>query len=169
MPETAIQNPVISVAVVDDDANVRNGLRWLLSNLAGLRCAGTFASCDEFRTTSGEPADILLLDVNMLGTSGIDGVQAIKARFPAIKIIMHSNFDDDDKILRSQQAGATGYVLKNASAPQLYDAILLVHRGGSIWPAGFEPETSRSANRNALLNALIRKARSVVNPGGKMS
>lgn len=167
MPEIAASNHIISVAVVDDDANVRHGLWWLLNNLVGLRCTGTYASCRELLAASVASPDILLLDVNMPETSGIDGIQAIKARFPGIKIIMHSNFDDEDKILRSQRAGAKGYVLKNASAPQLYDAILLVHCGGAVWPAGFEPETARPVNRNAFLNALIRKVRAVLNPAAK--
>lgn len=167
MPETATSNHIISIAVVDDDANVRQGLWWLLNNLAGLRCAGTFTSYHELLAVSVPPPDILLLDVNLPETSGIDGIPALKAKFPAIKIIMHSNFDDEDKIWRSQRAGAVGYVLKNASAPQLYEAILRVHRGGSLWPAGFEPETSRSANRQTFIKALLRRARSVFNRGRK--
>jgi DNA-binding NarL/FixJ family response regulator len=93
MPEIATPNRVISVAVVDDDANVRHGLWWLLNNIAGLRCAGAFASCREFQANIDEPPDILLLDVSMPEISGIDCVQPIKTTFPAAKIIMHSNFD----------------------------------------------------------------------------
>ncbi|MCI0696725.1 response regulator transcription factor [candidate division KSB1 bacterium] len=168
MSEIAAQNHIISVAVVDDDANVRNGLWWLLNNIAGLRCAGAYASCREFLATSAEPPDILLLDVSMPETSGIDGMQPIKTKFPAIKIIMHSNFDDEDKMSRSRRAGARGYVLKNASAPQLYETILHVHRGGAVWPPGFEPEESRPLGFTAFLNTLIRKARAVFNARRKM-
>jgi DNA-binding NarL/FixJ family response regulator len=168
MPEIAMQNCVISVAVVDDDANVRHGLWWLLNNIAGLRCTGAFASCREFLTSVDEPPDILLLDVSMPETSGIDGIPPIKRKFPATEIIMHSNFDDDDKMSRSRQAGARGYVLKNASAPQLYEAIQRVHRGGSAWPPGFEQGESRPLGFTAFLNILIRKARTVFNSRRKM-
>ena len=168
MPEIATPNRVISVAVVDDDANVRNGLWWLLNNIAGLRCTGAFASCREFLTSVAEPPDILLLDVSMPETSGIDGIPPIKTKFPATKIIMHSNFDDEDKMLRSRRAGAMGYVLKYASAPQLYEAILRVHRGGSVWPPGFEQEEPRPPGFTAFLNVLIRKARAVFNASRKM-
>jgi DNA-binding NarL/FixJ family response regulator len=168
MPEIATQNRVISVAVVDDDANVRHGLWWLLNNIAGLRCAGAFTSCREFLATSAEPPDILLLDVSMPETSGIDGIPPIKRKFPATKIIMHSNFDDEDKIARSRRAGARGYVLKNASAPQLYETILHVHRGGAAWPPGFEQEEPRLPGFTAFLNALIRKARAVFNASPKI-
>jgi DNA-binding NarL/FixJ family response regulator len=168
MPEIATPNRVIAVAVVDDDANVRHGLWWLLNNIAGLRCAGAFASCRELLATISAPPDILLLDVSMPKTSGIDCIQPIKTKFPAIKIIMHSNFEDEDKIARSQRAGARGYVLKNASAPQLYEAILRVHRGGSAWPPGFEPEESRPLGFTTFLNALIRKARAAFNANRKI-
>jgi DNA-binding NarL/FixJ family response regulator len=168
MLEIATQNRVISVAVVDDDANVRNGLWWLLNNVAGLRCAGAFASCREFLAINAEPPDILLLDVSMPETSGIDGMPPIKTKFPTTKIIMHSNFDDEDTMARSRRAGAMGFVLKNASAPQLYEAILHVHRGGSIWPPGIEPEESHPPGFTAFLNVLIRKARAVLNASRKM-
>jgi len=168
MPEIATPNRVISVAVVDNDANVRHGLWWLLNNITGLRCAGAFASCREFLTSVAEPPDILLLDASMPETSGIDGIQPIKRGFPAIKIIMHSNFDDEGKIARSRRAGARGYVLKNASAPQLYEAILHVHRGGAVWPPGCEPEESRSLGFTTFINALIRKARAVFNASRQM-
>lgn len=168
MLEIATPNRVISVAVVDDDANVRHGLWWLLSNIAGLRCAGVYASCHEFLTTNTEPPDVLLLDVSMPETSGIDGIPPIKTKFPATKIIMHSNFDDEDKIVRARRAGARGYVLKNASAPQLYETILHVHRGGAVWPPGFEPEEPRRLGFAAFLNALIRKARAVFNARRQM-
>ncbi len=168
MPEIATQNRVISVAVVDDDANVRNGLWWLLNNIAGLRCAGAFASCREFLATDAEPPDILLLDVSMPETSGIDCVQPIRTKFPATKIIMHSNFDDEDKMSHSRRAGARGYVLKNASAPQLYETIQRVHRGGTVWPPGFEQEEPRPPGFTTFLNVLIRKVRAVFNARRKM-
>lgn len=125
----------ITIAVVDDDAIIRQGLWWLLNHITGLRCAGAYASCEEFLASSVTAPEIVLLDVSMPKVSGIDSIPEISAAFPQTRIIMHSNFDDDDKIWRSRRAGARGYVLKNASAPQLYEAILKVCAGGEVWPA----------------------------------
>ncbi len=148
----------INVAVLDDDANVRNGLWWLLNHVVGLRCTGTYASCAEFLAKRDPPPDVLLLDVSMPIMSGLDGIRPIKAKYPTLKILMHSHFDDEDKIARARQAGALGYVLKNALAPQLYDAILAVHRGGAVWPASFDSEAANPA-RSTFLKILIRKIR----------
>lgn len=140
MPETAAAREIITVAVIDDDANVRQGLWWLLNNVIGIRCTGAYASCQDFLANSEHTPDVLLLDIAMPGVSGFDAIPLIKAKLPALKIIMHSNFDDDDKIMRARQAKVCGYILKNASAPQLYEAIEQVYRGGSVWPAGFEQD-----------------------------
>lgn len=162
MTEIATPTTVINVAVIDDDANVRNGLWWLLDHVVGLRCVGTYAGCREFLNSNATPPEVLLLDVSMPEMSGLEGIRPIKTQYPSIKIIVHSNFEDEDKITHAQHDGAAGYVLKNASAPQLYDAILSVYRGDSVWPAGFEHETSNST-RFSFLKALVHKVRTAVN------
>lgn len=163
MAEIATSPEMITVAIIDDDANVRQGLWWLLSNVVGIRCTSTFAGCHEFLASTAPAPDILLLDIAMPRLSGLDAIPSIKAKHPALKIIMHSNFDDDDKIVRAQKAGVSGYILKNASAPQLYEAILQVHRGTSVWPAGFEQSESDSKNskQRAFLKSLTRKIRAL--------
>lgn len=148
----------IKIAVIDDDANLRNGLWWLLHHIAGLECVGAYAGCKEFLAQENFPLDVLLLDVAMPGISGLDGVRLIKARYPALKIIMHSNFDDESKIMRAQRLGAAGYVLKNASAPQLHEAILAAARGESVWPFGFE-RNALSAAPPSLWQMLAQKLR----------
>jgi DNA-binding NarL/FixJ family response regulator len=125
----------ITVAVVDDDANVREGMWWLLNNIVGMRCGGAYANCaDAMEHLRDFSPDVLLLDVNLTETCGIDCIPEFRQRFPDAKIIMHSNFDDDEKIENSRRAGADGYVMKNTSAPQLYEAILSVCNGHGVWP-----------------------------------
>jgi len=149
----------IRVAVVDDDVNVRTGLWWLLSNIAGLHCVGTYANYQEaLQGLKLQAPDIVILDVSMPGISGLDAVRPLRRQSPHIKIIMHSNFDDEDKITSARQAGASGYVLKNASAPALYDAILKVHRGETVWPAGFNESEDTLAQLN-FMSRLAARAR----------
>lgn len=159
MTETAASRRIITVAVIDDDANVRHGLWWLLNNVIGIRCSGAYASCHEFFASKEPAPDILLLDIAMPEVSGFDAIPLLKAKHPALKIIMHSNFDDDDKIMRARQAQVCGYILKNASAPQLYEAIEQVYRGNSVWPAGFEQDEPGFNNSipHAFLKALKRR------------
>lgn len=161
MFDTETEDKSIRIAVVDDDAHVRQGLWWLLNNVMGLSCAGTYASWREFLAANAPPPDVLLLDVNLLADSGLCGIPPLREKFPSLKIIMHSNFDDEDKILAAQAAGANGYVLKNASAPQLYQSVMQVYRGEAVWPPGFEPNGDFFARHGhgSRFKALVRKFR----------
>lgn len=147
---------VITVSVIDDDANIRNGLSWLLNNIVGLSCLETYTSYPEAQKGLDQKTpDILLLDISLPGISGIEAIQPIRKRFPEMKIIMHSNYDEDEKIARSIRAGASGYVLKNASASWLHHAILKVVQGDSVWPPGYS-ERTLPANPQSLLQKATR-------------
>lgn len=139
------REPDILVAVVDDDANIRAGLWWLLNNIAGMRCSGAYPNvADAFAGLAGGAPHVLLLDVSLPGRSGLEAIRPLRRAYPAMKIVMHSNYDDHDKIIEAIDAGAAGYVLKNVSAPQLYDAIRRVHRGETVWPPGYPPRRRRA-------------------------
>jgi DNA-binding NarL/FixJ family response regulator len=99
--------------------------------------------------------------VSLPGTSGIDAIRPMREKFPQMKIIMHSNYDHEDKILRARQAGASGYMLKNQGVAALRGAILKVGGGGSVWPSGYEEfsAAARRAQRPGLLSAIVQKCR----------
>ncbi|NUO81299.1 response regulator transcription factor [candidate division KSB1 bacterium] len=160
MAETTATAELIKIAVIDDDANVRNGLWWLLNHVIGLRCVGAYSSCAEFMAQSTLSPEVLLLDLALPGMSGLAGIPLILGKYPALRILMHSNFDDEEKILQARRAGAAGYIFKNASAPQLHDAILAVHRGEKIWPAGIE-SASTNATTFSFLRYLTQKLHAV--------
>jgi DNA-binding NarL/FixJ family response regulator len=80
------------------------------------------------------------MDIEMPGISGIEGVSIIKEKFPGIKILMETIFDDDDKIFQSICAGAEGYILKHTSPVEILEAIKEIKEGGS-------PMTPSIANR----------------------
>jgi len=156
---TGSRNATITVAVVDDDTYIRNGLSQLLNNVVGMNCVGSYATPDEFINDCATwSPDLLLLDVSLKGSSGIDAIPTIKKHLPNVAILMHSNYDDHDNIVRSREAGASGYMFKNSSAPALYDAILEVAAGGSAWPPGYD-FSKESANDNNLVKYVKKKLR----------
>ena len=162
--ENLSQNRPITVAVVDDDVNVRTGLWWLLSNIVGVQCIGTYANFHEaMQGLKLQAPDVVLLDVTMPGVSGLEAIRPLRQQSPHMKIIMHSNYDDEEKITRARRAGAAGYVLKNASAPALYEAILKVHQGDSVWPPGYRDADLEAASRADLISRLATKARRMIN------
>jgi DNA-binding NarL/FixJ family response regulator len=123
---------MIKVVIYDDHAQPRESLPALLSRAGDMECVGAFPDCshvgDDMRTLQ---PDVVLMDIEMPGIDGITGVQMIKKEFPQIRIIMQTVFEDESRIFASLQAGAEGYILKNASAEKIVESIREVHAGGA--------------------------------------
>ena len=117
----------ISVVIFEDNTLLRESLYQLINGTAGLKCTGAFANCDDivFNLKKTTP-QVLLMDIQMPGINGIEGVKIIKANFPEIKIIMQTVVEDDDKIFASICNGASGYLLKNTTPARLLQAIIEV-------------------------------------------
>lgn len=123
---------MIRIAVYDDHAQRRESLRVLLSQADGMECVGFFPDCSHVVEDMEEVhADVVLMDIEMPVADGISGVLKIKKRFPEIRIIMQTVFEDEARIFASLQAGAEGYILKNASADKIIDSIREVYNGGA--------------------------------------
>lgn len=122
----------ISVVIFEDNTLLRESLYQLINGTAGLKCTGAFANCDDivFNLKKTTP-QVLLMDIQMPGINGIEGVKIIKANFPEIKIIMQTVVEDDDKIFASICNGASGYLLKNTTPARLLQAIIEVYEGGA--------------------------------------
>ncbi len=122
----------ITVAIVDDDGKVREGVSWLVENSDGFECIATYRNCAHaLETIIDDTPDVVLMDVNMPETTGIECVEKLKTELPDLKILMLTNYSDDDRIFDSLRAGAVGYLLKNSSASKLSEAIREAHEGGA--------------------------------------
>ena len=122
-----------TVIVVEDRTRIRETIVDLINETDGLRCAGSYGSCEALlERLADEVPDVILMDIGLPGMSGIEGVKAVKARFPDVDILMHTVFDDDEKIFQSILAGASGYVLKNAEAEELIRAIREIRVGAPM-------------------------------------
>lgn len=123
---------MIRVAVYDDNKSRRESLQAFISLSPDLVHAGSFENCaDILQDVAFAKPDIILMDIEMPGGNGIDGVRVIKQNHPQIKIIMQTAFDDDDKVFAALQAGAEGYILKTASVIQIAQSIDEVIKGGA--------------------------------------
>ncbi len=128
---------VIDVAIVEDDDDMRTTLQRLIESTKGFSCTGAFESCeDALEMIQAERPDVILMDINLPGMSGIEGVRQIKSFYPQANILMQTVYQDDDNIFRSICAGASGYLLKRTSKEQLLNAIREVHSGGAPMNAG---------------------------------
>ena len=121
-----------SVAVFDDNATRRKGLQLMIDSTGNMLCTGTFEDCSNvMENVEHSRPDVILMDIDMPYVNGIEGVKKIREKYPDIKILMQTVFEDDDKIFAAICAGADGYILKKTPPQKLIDAIQEVLEGGA--------------------------------------
>jgi DNA-binding NarL/FixJ family response regulator len=139
--ETAPQSiPPIRVAIVEDDRPTRDGLGLLVNGTPGYRCVGTFNSVESALRTMGQSnPEVLLLDIDLPGMLGSEGVTEFRQRFPTLQIIMLTVYAEQDRVFESICNGACGYLLKETPPAKLLESIREAHNGG----APMSPEIAR--------------------------
>jgi DNA-binding NarL/FixJ family response regulator len=122
----------ITVAIVEDDAGIRDALIRILGRSRDFRCLGWYATGeDALRELPGTKPDVILMDINLPGMSGVECVRRLKAQEPFLHIVMLTVYEDAERIFESLTAGATGYLLKRTPPAELLEAIRDVHSGGA--------------------------------------
>ena len=122
----------IRVAIVEDNEAIRESLALILDGAPGLRCCGAWATAEEALSKLPQlPADVVLMDINLPGQSGIECVRRLKGVLPKLQVIMLTIEGDSRKVFESLKAGASGYLIKNLPPAQILEAVEEVHRGGS--------------------------------------
>ena len=123
----------LHVAVVEDRKRIREAIVDIINESDGLECVGSFSTCEALLESMPElTPDVILMDIVLPGMSGIDGVKIIKSKYPSVDVLMHTVYDDDDKIFQSICAGASGYVLKNVESSELIRAIREIRVGAPM-------------------------------------
>jgi len=122
----------IRVSIVEDDARIRASLARLIDGGPRFRCVSQHESAERaIAELPGVGPDVLLMDINLPGMSGVECVRRVKALLPATQVVMLTVYEDTDLIFAALAAGATGYLLKRTPPDELLDGIRDVHRGGS--------------------------------------
>jgi two-component system, NarL family, response regulator DevR len=123
----------IRVLITDDHEIVRQGLKSLLSAQADIEVVGEAGSGEEaVRRTGLDDPDVVLMDVRMPGETGIEACRDIVARFPETRVLMLTSYADEEALLASIIAGASGYVLKKVKGDDLVESIRTVAAGESL-------------------------------------
>ncbi len=120
------------VAIADDHAVVRDGLRWLLSERDDVEVVGEAGTSDEALAIleEAEPPDVMLLDLRMGGTSGFEVLEGMGTRTPATRIVVLTMHDEPALVRRALALGASAYVLKNGGRTEIMRALDTAHSGG---------------------------------------
>jgi DNA-binding NarL/FixJ family response regulator len=123
---------VISVAIVEDDRPTREALAALIAGTPGFRATGTFGSVeDALAGLAAAPPHLLLLDINLPGIPGSQGVRLLRERYPGLQVVMLTVFAEEQRIFESLCNGACGYLLKRTPPARLLEALCEAHDGGS--------------------------------------
>ncbi len=122
----------IAVSIVEDDPHARKILAGWISRSSGFRLIGEWGDAESALKTlpAGNP-DVVLMDINLPGISGVDAVKRLKPLLPGTQFVMLTVYEDADHIYNALMAGATGYLLKQTPRNELLEALLDVHGGGS--------------------------------------
>jgi DNA-binding NarL/FixJ family response regulator len=122
----------ISVCVVDDTDDIRHALEEIVTMADGYKLVGSYSSGEEALTKllKANP-QVVLMDINLGGISGIECVQKLKPQNPDILYMMCTVYEEDEKIFEALTAGASGYILKKTSPGKMLEAIRELNEGGS--------------------------------------
>lgn len=123
---------MIRVCVFDDNNDLLEGLKLLLLDSEDFLLVGAYPNARQVvAMITKDMPDVVVMDIQMPGISGIEAVRSIKSAFPRLQILMQTVFEDDDNVFAAICAGASGYILKSTSPEKLLEAIKEVHLGGS--------------------------------------
>ena len=130
--EGPILATTIRVAVVEDQAEVRDALAQLIGDAGGFVCTGAYRTMeDAIPGIDGALPDVALVDIGLPGMSGIDGIRLLKPRHPGVQFLVLTVYDDDERIFDALCAGATGYLLKKTPSQRLLAGLHEAMEGGS--------------------------------------
>lgn len=122
----------ISVSIVEDDAQVRASLARLIDSSPGFRCVSQHGSAENALSEIPKiNSQVVLMDINLPGLSGVECVRRLKPQLPATQVIMLTVYQNTEHIFNALAAGATGYMLKQTPPAELLSAIREVQGGGS--------------------------------------
>lgn len=147
----------IKIAIVDDHPLVITGIRHILSNSSEMEITGSFANgSDLLKGIAKEEPDVLLLDIQLQGQTGDEVLEMIRTKYPDIKILVLTNFDNVFYIKNMLKKGANGYILKTTNEDIIFDAIKSVYNGALY----LEP----ALREKVLLDSLQAKQSFAVQP-----
>ena len=151
----------ISLAIVEDLDEVRDGLKNFISLSQDFQILDTFKTAEEAVLDLPRlKPDIVIMDINLPGMNGIDCIKQVKDKSPATQFMMFTVYENDEKVFEALKAGASGYLLKNTGLVQLIESLKELHNGGSPMSSNiarklvtvFRNEKAETSNLEVLSN-----------------
>jgi DNA-binding NarL/FixJ family response regulator len=122
----------ISISIVEDLVEVREGLSQFISLNSEFKVVGSFRTAEEaLEEIPGLKPNIVVMDINLPGMNGIECIRQLKAKTPGTQFMMFTVYENDEKVFEALKAGASGYLLKNTGLVQMISSLKELHEGGS--------------------------------------
>ena len=135
----------LRILICDDHPLFRQGLRRMLETVGDFEVVGEVERGDEIALAIlSKTPDVVIVDVELPGSSGISAVADLRAKAPDARVLMLSGFSDRDRVRAALRAGALGYMLKNASGPEIIQAVRRVAEGNTVLGAGLAETVAES-------------------------
>ena len=139
----------ILVSIVEDDETIREGYKYLIDNTEGFKVISAYRSFEDARKRIfNEKPEVLLLDVELPGLSGIEAIPKLKKLIPETYILILTVYEQEDKIFKALGNGASGYLTKNTPPEKIIEAIREVMEGGGPMSAHIARMVISSFKRN---------------------
>lgn len=149
---------MIKIMIVDDQPLIRDGLATLLGLRPELEIIGTAGDGNEaYEKVKLLNPDIVLMDIRMPGTNGVEATRLITQNTSGTKVLMLTTFKDSELIFEALEEGASGYLLKDMSTDTIVKAILTVHSGGIVLPPDITAQMLRELKKTKQLESLQEK------------
>jgi len=124
--------PRIKVSIIEDLDEIRQGFAFLINSSDEFTCIASYSDAETaLAELDDHVPDIIIMDIGLPGMSGIECTRIVKARYPAVQIMICTVYEDDERLFRVLSAGASGYILKRTSPALLLDALRDLQNGGS--------------------------------------
>lgn len=158
---------IISVAIVEDNHDIRSAMELLINGSEGYACIGAFNNAEmALEKVPQLLPNVVLMDFNLPGINGIECIARLKTEYPDMQFMMLTVYEDDDKIFMALESGASGYILKKTSPGDLLDAIRELHDGGSPMSSQIARRVvayfQKQAKPNPALEALTSREKEIL-------
>ncbi|PST85078.1 DNA-binding response regulator [Pedobacter yulinensis] len=142
-------NDTIRILIIEDDEILRMAYKSMLNEVPGYQVLNAYASFDEAkRFLEAESPDVILLDIEMPGTNGLQALPFIKRTLPDVSIIILTVFDSEDMVFEALGKGASGYLTKNSPGSRIIEAVREVRSGGGAMSTNVARIVMRSFQKN---------------------
>jgi DNA-binding NarL/FixJ family response regulator len=122
----------VRVTIFDDNKKYLNSISILIDGSPGFLLSGAFENAnDVIQKIEQSQPDVVLMDIEMPGVSGIEALLIIKKQYPNLNVLIDTVFEDDEKIFKAICNGASGYILKNTPPARILDALIETYQGGT--------------------------------------